>query len=151
MADQTIVSNKKAVFEYNIETRFEAGIVLFGTEIKAIRLSLANLADSYCMFINDELWVKGMHISEYKEGSYNNHIAKRDRKLLLNRNELKKLRTKMKEKGYAIIPIRLYISDRGFAKLEMVMPSEPMTLPSASNTTRAKPIASGKISPSAEA
>lgn len=121
MADQTIVSNKKAVFEYNIETRFEAGIVLFGTEIKAIRLSLANLADSYCMFINDELWVKGMHISEYKEGSYNNHIAKRDRKLLLNRNELKKLRTKMKEKGYAIIPIRLYISDRGFAKLEIAL------------------------------
>ena len=121
MAEQTIVNNKKAVFEYNIETKFEAGIVLTGTEIKAVRGSHANLADSYCIFQNEELWVKGMHISEYKEASYNNHSAKRDRKLLLNKSELKKLRGKIKEKGYTIIPTRLYISDRGFAKLEIAL------------------------------
>lgn len=83
MAETTIVNNKKAVFEYHIETKYEAGLVLTGTEIKSVRASQANLADSFCVFMNGELWVKGMHISEYKEASYNNHAAKRDRKLTL--------------------------------------------------------------------
>jgi len=121
MEEQQIASNTKALFEYHIETRFEAGLVLTGTEIKSVRNGDVNLSDSYCMFVNEELWVKGMHIAEYTEGSYNNHLAKRDRKLLLNARELKKLRTKSKEKGYAIIPVRLYISERGYAKLEIAL------------------------------
>lgn len=121
MADTTITSNKKALFEYHFESKFEAGIVLTGTEIKSVRKSQSNISDSYCIFMNEELWVKGMHIAEYTEGSYNNHLAKRDRKLLLNRKELNKLRVKTKEKGYTIIPTRLYISDRGFAKLEIAL------------------------------
>jgi len=121
MTEISITSNKKAIFEYHIESKLEAGIVLTGTEIKSIRQSQANLADAYCVFLNEELWVKGMHIAEYKEGSYNNHLSKRDRKLLLNRRELQKLRVKTKEKGFTIIPTRLYISDRGFAKLEIAL------------------------------
>ncbi len=121
MAETTITSNKKALFEYHIESKLEAGIVLTGTEIKSVRKSQSNLSDSYCIFINEELWVKGMHIAEYTEGSYNNHFSKRDRKLLLNRKELNKLRGKNKEKGFTIIPTRLYISERGFAKLEIAL------------------------------
>ncbi|MBK9048212.1 MAG: SsrA-binding protein SmpB [Bacteroidetes bacterium] len=121
MAETTIVNNKKAVFEYHIETKYEAGLVLTGTEIKSVRASQANLADSFCVFMNGELWVKGMHISEYKEASYNNHAAKRDRKLLLRQTELRKLGTKMKEKGYTLIPVRLYISEKGLAKLEIAL------------------------------
>lgn len=121
MPETNIASNKKAIFEYHIETTFEAGMVLTGTEIKSIRNGQVNLADAYCMFVNEELWVKGLHIAEYKEASYNNHSSKRDRKLLLNARELRKLRTKSKEKGYAIIPVRIYITDRGFAKLEIAL------------------------------
>lgn len=121
MAETTIVNNKKAVFEYHIETKYEAGLVLTGTEIKSVRASQANLADSFCVFMNGELWVKGMHISEYKEASYNNHAAKRDRKLLLRQTELRKLGTKMKEKGYTLIPVRLYINEKGLAKLEIAL------------------------------
>ena len=121
MKEISITSNKKAIFEYHIESKLEAGIVLTGTEIKSVRQSQANLADAYCVFLNDELWVKGMHIAEYREGSYNNHLSKRYRKLLLNRKELQKLRVKTKEKGFTIIPTRLYISERGFAKLEIAL------------------------------
>jgi len=121
MKEVNIANNKKATFEYSIETSYEAGMVLTGTEIKAVRESQVNLSDAFCIFMNEELWIKGMHIAEYREGSYNNHLSKRDRKLLLTRQELKKLRTKTKEKGYAIIPLRLYISDRGFAKLEIAL------------------------------
>jgi SsrA-binding protein len=119
MPVQNIVNNKRAVYEYHIENRYEAGIVLTGSEIKAIRQSQVSLADAWCVFINEELWVKGMHIAEYKDASYNNHAAKRDRKLLLNRNELKKLFTKTREKGYTIIPTKLYLSEKGIAKLEV--------------------------------
>ena len=121
MAETTIVNNKKAIFEYHIETKYEAGLVLTGTEIKSVRASQANLADSFCVFMNEELWVKGMHISEYKEASYNNHAAKRDRKLLLRQPELRKLASKMKEKGYTLIPVRLYINEKGLAKLEIAL------------------------------
>ena len=121
MPETPITSNKKALFEFHIESKYEAGIVLTGTEIKSVRQSQVNLSDAYCIFQNNELWVKGMHVAEYKEGSYNNHISKRDRKLLLNRNELRKLLSKVKEKGYTIIPTRLYITDRGYAKLEIAL------------------------------
>ena len=121
MPETTVANNKKAVFEYHIESTLEAGIVLTGTEIKSVRLGQSNLSDSYCIFINDELWVKGMHIAEYAEGSYNNHLAKRDRKLLLNRKELQKLKVKTKEKGFTIIPTRLYLTVKGLAKLEIAL------------------------------
>jgi SsrA-binding protein len=121
MAEIPVVSNKKAQFEFHIETKLEAGLVLTGTEIKSLRAGQASLSDAFCVFMNEELWVKGMHIAEYREGSYNNHLAKRDRKLLLNRTELKKLRSKVREKGYTIIPTRLYITDRGYAKLEIAL------------------------------
>lgn len=116
-----ITINRKAGFEYHLETSFEAGMVLTGTEIKSVRNAQVSLADAYCIFINGELWIKGMHIAEYKDGSYNNHLSKRDRKLLLNKNELKKLFTKVREKGYSIIPIKLYFSPRGIAKLEIAL------------------------------
>jgi SsrA-binding protein len=116
-----IVNNRKAGFEYHILTSFEAGIQLTGTEIKSVREGQVNLADAYCLFLDDGLYVRGMHIAEYKQGTYNNHETKRDRKLLLNKTELRKLKGKVKEKGFSIIPLRMYISERGFAKLEIAM------------------------------
>ncbi len=113
------ISNKRAVFNYFITASYEAGIMLTGTEIKSIREAKASLTDSFCYFKNDELWIKNLHISEYKEGSYNNHEPKRDRKLLLNKTELRKLQSKIKEKGTTIIPTRIYINERGYAKLEI--------------------------------
>ena len=113
------ITNKRAVFNYLVSATYEAGLVLTGTEIKSIRESKATLSDAYCFFKNEEMWIKNLHISEYKEGSYNNHIPKRERKLLLNKSELRKLQSKVKEKGTTIIPTRLYISERGFAKLEI--------------------------------
>jgi SsrA-binding protein len=117
----TIVSNRKASFEYEFEAKFEAGLVLTGTEIKSIRNSQASIDDAYCIFMNDELWVKGMHVAEYTDGSYNNHLAKRERKLLLRKTELKKLFSKVREKGYSIVPLRLYLSEKGLAKLEIAL------------------------------
>lgn len=113
------IANKRAAFNYFITASYEAGIMLTGTEIKSIRAGKANLTDAYCFFKNEELWIKSLHISEYKEGSYNNHEPKRDRKLLLNKTELRKLQSKIKEKGTTIIPVKLYINERGFAKLEI--------------------------------
>ena len=113
------IKNKKALFEYHIEQQYEAGIVLTGTEIKSIRKSQANLNDAYCVFLQNELYVRAMHISEYADGSYSNHITKRDRKLLLHRNELKKLLSRVREKGFTIVPTRLYINEKGYAKLEI--------------------------------
>lgn len=115
------IKNKRANREYFILNRYVAGIVLTGTEIKSIRNGKANLADAFCVFESGELFVKGLHISEYSFGSYNNHIAKRDRKLLLNARELKKLNTKVKEKGFTIIPTVLFINERGLAKLEIAL------------------------------
>lgn len=114
-----IVSNRKATFEFHILSTFEAGIQLTGTEIKSARESQVNLSDAYCLFLEDGLYVRGMHIAEYRQGTYNNHETKRDRKLLLNKTELRKLLGKVKEKGFSIIPLRMYITARGFAKLEI--------------------------------
>jgi SsrA-binding protein len=115
------IKNKKASFEFHFIDKFIAGIVLQGSEIKSIRLGKVNLQDSYCAFLNNELYVKGMHIAPYVLARNYNHEAKRDRKLLLNKRELKKLLTKNKEKGLTIIPIRIFLNDRGLAKLEIAL------------------------------
>jgi SsrA-binding protein len=114
------IKNRKASFEYHLLDKYIAGIRLTGTEIKSIRDGKASIAEAYCIFINDELWVKNMHIDEYSKGSYNNHDPRRDRKLLLNRQELNKLSRKM-DKGLTIIPTHLFIADNGFAKLEIAL------------------------------
>ncbi|MEM8906835.1 MAG: SsrA-binding protein SmpB [Bacteroidota bacterium] len=113
------IKNRKAAFEYHFLAEFEAGLVLTGTEIKSIRLGNANLKDAYCFFRKGELYVKNMFIAEYPFGTYNNHEPLRVRKLLLKKTELKKLARRVKEKGQTIIPFRLYLSERGLAKLEV--------------------------------
>ena len=115
------IANKKAKFEYIILDRYTAGIQLFGTEIKSIREGKASLVDSWCSFTGNELFVRQMHIAEYRFGSYANHEAKRDRKLLLNRKELRKLEKATKDTGKTIIPLLLFINERGLAKLEIAL------------------------------
>ena len=115
------IKNKRAAFDYELLETWTAGIVLTGTEIKSIRDSKASLADTYCTFINNELWVKNMHIAEYFYGSYNNHSARRDRKLLLDRKELRKLRQAVKNPGFTIVPTRLFINEKGLAKLAIAL------------------------------
>jgi len=117
--DKIYIKNKKAYFEYSILDKYVAGIKLLGTEIKSIREGKANINDAFCTFINGELYVRNLHIAEYSMGSFYNHEAKRDRVLLLNKKELKKLQTRGEEKGLTIVPLALFISDRGFAKLEI--------------------------------
>lgn len=115
------IKNRKASFEFELIERFTAGMQLAGTEIKSIRNSKVNLTDSYCQFISGELYVKNMHISEYELGTCNNHMAKRDRKLLLTRKELQKLAKKVKESGFTIIPVKLFVNEKGLAKLEIAL------------------------------
>ena len=115
------IKNRKVSFEYELIECFTAGIQLVGTEIKSVRGGKANLTDSYCQFYNKELFVKNLHISEYEMGTCNNHIAKRDRKLLLNRKELQKLDKKTKESGFTIVPVRMFINEGGIAKLEIAL------------------------------
>ncbi len=114
-----LIKNKRATFDYEIEERFVAGMQLFGTEIKSIRDSKASLVDTFCSFINNELWVRNMHIATYFFGSYNNHDVRRDRKLLLTAKELKKLMKATKETGYTIVPTKMFINDKGLAKIEI--------------------------------
>lgn len=116
-AEQVNIKNKKARFNYEIGDTFNAGIVLTGTEIKSIRDGKASLTDSYCIIENGEVWVKGMHVSEYFYGSYNNHNVKRDRKLLLNKKEIAKIAKAADEPGYTIVPMKIFINDRGYAKM----------------------------------
>lgn len=113
------IQNRKASFNYFISDTWEAGIVLTGTEVKAIREGKANLNDAYCYFKNDALFIKNMHISAYEDGGYSNHEPRRERKLLLHKYQLRRLQAKLKEKGVTLIPTRLYIGERGFAKLEL--------------------------------
>jgi SsrA-binding protein len=115
------IKNKKAYFEYFLLEEYTAGIQLTGTEIKSIREGKASFVDSFCAFENGELFVKNLHISEYRLGTHYNHDPKRDRKLLLNARELRKLNTKTKEKGLTIIPIVLFINEKGFAKLTIAL------------------------------
>lgn len=111
------IKNKRATFDYAITDTFTAGIVLTGTEIKSIRLGKASLVDAFCYVANGEVWIKNMYIAEYFYGTYNNHAARRDRKLLLNKKEIAKLEKNGKEAGFTIVPMRLFINDRGLAKL----------------------------------
>ena len=113
------IKNRKASFSYQIIDKYNAGIVLLGTEIKSIRNNLANISDAYCIFIDGELWVKNLHINEYSNSGHKNHEPKRSRKLLLNRIELNKIETKVKEKGMSIVPIRLFSNEKGKIKLEI--------------------------------
>jgi SsrA-binding protein len=115
------IKNKRASFEYFLIETITAGIVLTGTEIKSIREGKASLSDAYCMFKENELFVIGMHVAEYTMGTYNNHEPKRDRKLLLTERELHKMKTKVQEKGLTIIPVTLFINDKGFAKLDIAL------------------------------
>lgn len=115
------IKNKKAYFEYNILDEYTAGMVLQGTEIKSIRTGKVSIAEAYCGFENGELYVKNMNIAEYAFGTYNNHDPGRERKLLLNRRELKKLHAKIKETGLTIIPLLLFISPEGYAKLNIAL------------------------------
>ncbi|MCD4735894.1 MAG: SsrA-binding protein SmpB [Bacteroidales bacterium] len=116
---QIRIKNRKAYFEYQLVEKYLAGIQLTGTEIKSIRTGKVSLAESYCAFKKDELFVVNMHIAEYSHGTYNNHEPKRERKLLLTKRELKKLAIKVKEKGFTIIPTFLFINEKGLAKLEI--------------------------------
>lgn len=111
------IKNKRATFDYAITDTFTAGLVLTGTEIKSIRLGKASLVDTFCYVNNGEVWIKNMYIAEYFYGTYNNHAARRDRKLLLNKKEIAKLEKTGKEAGFTIVPMRLFINDRGLAKL----------------------------------
>ena len=115
------IKNKRAEHEYFLLDTLTAGIVLTGTEIKSIRNGKAGLAEAYCTFKGEELFVVGMHIAEYDKGTYNNHYPKRDRKLLLTARELRKLKNKVQEKGFTIIPILLYINEKGLAKLDIAL------------------------------
>lgn len=114
---QVNIKNRRATFDYEISDTYTAGIVLTGTEIKSIRDGKAGLADTYVVIDNGEAWVKGMYVAEYFYGSYNNHASRRDRKLLLTRKELRKLVRVAEDPGYTIIPLRLFISEKGLAKL----------------------------------
>ena len=111
------IKNRRANFDYEISETFTAGIMLTGTEIKALRNGKASLVDSFCYVNNGEVWVKNMYIAEYFYGTYNNHETRRDRKLLLNRKEINRLSRSGKETGFTIVPMRLFINDRGLAKL----------------------------------
>lgn len=116
-SSQINIKNRRATFDYEIGDKYTAGIVLTGTEIKSIRQGKASLADSYCIIERGEVWIKGMYIAEYFQGSYNNHITRRDRKLLLTRKEIAKLIKANENPGYTIIPLRLFLSERGYAKI----------------------------------
>jgi len=113
------IKNRSAYFEYHIDDKYTAGMLLRGTEVKSLREGKANFNDSYCLLHKGELWLRSFHISEYSHGTVNNHDPIRERKLLLNRRELKKLESKIKEKGYTIIPLRLFFNEKNLAKLEI--------------------------------
>ena len=115
------IKNKKASFEYFFVDTYTAGIVLTGTEIKSIRLGKASLVDTYCYIHNGEIWVKGMSISPYSYGSYNNHVMKRDRKLLLNKREIRHLAEDTKQPGFTIVPTLMFIDQNGRAKVDIAL------------------------------
>ncbi len=113
------IKNRRAQFDYLLFEKYMAGIVLTGTEIKSIRAGKASLVDTYCLVLNGEVWVKNMYIAQYEHGSYNNHAERRDRKLLLNRREIRKLQSALKAPGFSLIPTLLFIDENGRAKLDV--------------------------------
>ncbi|MBO5132919.1 MAG: SsrA-binding protein SmpB [Paludibacteraceae bacterium] len=121
LKNSVLIRNKRASFDYELVDFYKAGIVLVGTEIKSIRLGKASLVDTFCFFNNGELWVKNMNISEYFYGTYNNHLPRRDRKLLLSKKELLKIRRQTKDTGFTVVPTKLFINEKGLAKLEIAV------------------------------
>ena len=113
------IKNRQAYFEYFIDDKYTAGIALTGTEVKSLREGKASFNDAYCIFLGNELFLRSFHISEYSHGTVNNHDPVRERKLLLNRRELKKLQSRLKEKGYTLIPLRLFFNDKNLIKVEI--------------------------------
>ena len=113
------IKNRSAYFEYFVDDKFTAGLVLLGTEVKSLRAGKASFNDSYCIFQEDGLWIRSLHIAEYSHGTVNNHDPLRDRKLLLSKREIKKLEGRIKEKGYTVIPLRIFFSDKNLAKMEI--------------------------------
>ena len=121
LKNDILIRNKRATFDYELIDTYQAGIVLVGTEIKSIRLGKASLVDTFCFYIDGELWVKNMNISEYFYGTYNNHLPRRDRKLLLTKRELDKIRRQTKDTGFTVVPTKLYINAKGLAKVEVAV------------------------------
>ncbi len=121
MENKIVSKNKKAGFQYEIIETFVAGIILSGSEIKSIRQGKINFVDSYCVFIGNELFIRGLHIAEYSHGGYANHVPVHDRKLLLNKSELNRIQKKVKEKGFTIIPLSCLMTEKGRAKLEIAI------------------------------
>ena len=119
--NQITIKNKRASFDYELLETFTAGIVLTGTEIKSIRLGKASLVDTFAIVERGEVWVKNMYVAEYAFGTYNNHAPRRDRKLLLNRKEIRRLQTAAKDRGFTLVPTRLFINERGLAKLVLAI------------------------------
>jgi SsrA-binding protein len=116
---QVYIKNRPVTFEYAIEDKLTAGIMLTGSEIKSVREGKVSFNDSYCFFHDGELWIKSLHIAEYVNSGYAGHDPTRERKLLLNKKELRKWAQKMKEKGLTIVPLAMYINDKGYAKLDI--------------------------------
>ena len=113
------IKNRSAYFEYFIDAKYEAGIVLLGTEVKSLRQGKASFNDSYCIIHKGEMWLKSLHIAEYSHGTINNHDPVRDRKLLLQKREINKIEAKLKEKGYTLIPLRIFLNDKNLVKVEL--------------------------------
>ena len=117
------ISNKKARFEYELHDEFTAGIQLTGPEIKSVRESKASIKEAFCLIIKGEMWIRNMHISPFEPASYNNSEPKRDRKLLLNRQEIQKIEKRTKAKGYTIVPLKVFIAESGYAKIKIATAS----------------------------
>ena len=113
------MNNRQAYYNYSIEDKYVAGIVLMGTEVKSIREGKVSFNDAFCMFEKNELWVRGLYVAEYSHGTMNNHIAVHDRKLLLNRRELNKLQNKLKDKGLTIVPLKVFLNEKNYVKVEI--------------------------------
>jgi SsrA-binding protein len=113
------IRNRQAYYEFFIEDKYEAGMVLTGTEVKSIRAGRASFNDSYCLINQGELWIKSLHIAEYSHGTSNNHEPLRERKLLLNKKEISKIESKIKEKGITVVPLRIFFSEKGLVKIEL--------------------------------
>ena len=113
------IKNRSAYHEYFIDAKYDAGMVLLGTEVKSIRNGKVSFNDSYCLLHKGEIWIKSLHIAEYSHGNINNHDSVRDRKLLLRKSEITRIETKLKEKGYTLVPLRMYFNEKGFVKIEI--------------------------------
>ena len=113
------IKNRQASFEYFIDARYEAGMILLGTEVKSLREGQANFADSYCIIHKGEMWLKNLNIAQYSHGTVNNHDPVRDRKLLLQKREINKIESKLKEKGYTLVPLRIFFNEKNLAKIEI--------------------------------